>query len=74
MVVQVVVWFYTMLKGATRGGAWCYTMLGPFPAPPMFLGKSPGVEVVRACVLARVYVRVFTRAFLILWPFTRRNM
>ena len=52
-----------------HGGAWCYTMLGPFPAPPMFLGKSPGVEVVRArvyllvgtcsCARARVYARVF---------------
>ena len=50
-----------------HGGAWCYTMPRAFPAPPIFSGKSPGDEVLRA----RVYVRVFTRAFLILWPFTQ---
>ena len=61
-----VTWCYRLLCGFTRcyrvlhGGAWCYTMLGPFPAPPMFLGKSPGVEVVRA----RVYLLACTCACL----------
>jgi len=58
MVLQVVVWCCTMLI-VPHGGAWCYTMPGPFPAPPIFSGKSPGDEVVRA----RVYLLVCTCVF-----------
>ena len=74
MVLQVVVWFYTMLKGATR---WCVVLhdARALSRPShVFREESWGRGCTGACVLARVYVRVFTRAFLILWPFTRCNM
>ena len=59
MVLQVVVWCYTMLKGATR---WCMVLHDAkgFSRPSYFFREKPwGRGFTGACVRARVYARVF---------------